>query len=102
MSFARRALLLVLVSLIMPSSAFATWSGWYVIRDILVHDDSLEITLEGSQNCSLTYKLSSSTPNYDVKASALLAAYYSAHEVSVDYGASAMCATPITRLKVRR
>ncbi len=83
-------------------AAHATWFGYHNIRSILVHNSSLEITLEGSSNCNRTFRLSTSADNYDVKASALLSAYFAGHEVSVDYsGDLNSCTTPITRLKVR-
>lgn len=84
------------------SNAHADWTPWKTIRRILVHHNSLEITLEGDSNCNQTYRLNTSESNYDVKASALLSAYYAGHEVSVDYSGSLnSCRTPLHRLKVR-
>lgn len=79
------------------------WGDWSQIRGILVHDDSLEVTLTGgSSDCDRVYRLATTEPNYDVKASATLAAYYAGHGVSLYWsGDSESCFTRFHRLKVR-
>ncbi len=79
-----------------------TWYKYTNIRSILIHGSSLEITLEGSEDCDKTFRLSKDSDNYDVKATALMSAYYGGHEVSVYYsGDLNSCYTVLTRLKVR-
>lgn len=92
-----------LLSTVLGGTALAdTWFPYYSVTGILVHHDSLEVTLAGSSNCSRTFRLRTSEQNYDVKASGLLSAYYAGHDVSVAYdGDLASCSTPLRRFKVR-
>jgi hypothetical protein len=82
----------------------ASWySGYYTIEKILVHNTSLEVTLQGDSGCNRTFRLPNSSSNYDVKASALLSAYYAGHEIGVYYsGTLSSCSTELQRFKVRR
>jgi hypothetical protein len=95
----------MIITFVLSSPAVATWhsAGYLAITGILLHDDSLEITLQGNSGCNRIFRLSQSEPNYNVKASALLSAYYAGHDVNVDYtGDLNACDTPLHRFKVRR
>lgn len=92
------------VVMLLPRHSIADdWYDWQQITRILAHNDSLEITLDGDVDCNRTFRLRDSEPNYAVKSSALLSAYFAGHEVSVFYsGALNNCSTALHRLKVRR
>jgi hypothetical protein len=81
----------------------ADWFEWNNIEVILLNDDSLDIKLVGgSSRCDRHFRLLTSEGNYDVKASALLAAYYSGHEVGLEYsGDLNTCETKVLRFRVR-
>jgi hypothetical protein len=99
----RILIIAVIATLMIPGSASAAWFEWLKVTGILVHNDSLEVTLEGNSGCNRIFRLSQTEPNYNVKASALLSAYYAGHEVSLDYtGDLGSCTTPLHRFKVRR
>lgn len=58
----------------------ATVSGsWQTIKEIYAQNNGLRVTLADS--CSGEYQLSTTVSNYQVKASALLSAYYAGHEI---------------------
>jgi len=85
-----------------PIYADAWYStGRLTIIQLLVLDNSLEIMLEGNSSCNRVFRLGSNQKNYSVKSSALLAAYYAGHSISVNYhGNLDDCNTPLKMFKV--
>lgn len=90
----------------LSGSAFADegWTSPLEIIGILVNDESLEIKLQGgTDRCDRVFQLYTTEPNYNVKSSALLSAYYAGHEVDVYWsGTLNRCDTKVEYFKVRR
>jgi len=105
--FVAASALSALLMMSLPNIALAapTWfsPGFLEITGMLAQNDGLEITLAGGTDCNRTFRLFATEANYEVKASALMSAYYAGHEVSVEFdGDLNACNTRLTRFKVRR
>jgi hypothetical protein len=105
--FVAASALSALLMMSLPTIALAApaWfnADYLEITGMLAQNDGLEITLAGGSDCNRTFRLFASEPNYEVKASALMSAYYAGHEVKVEYdGDLNACNTRLTRFKVRR
>ena len=79
------------------------WTSFERVTQILVHNDSLEVTITGpGSGCERVYRLKSAEQNYDVKATATLSAYYAGHQISLFWsGDRSSCHTSFGRIKVR-
>ena len=107
MSFINKTLLsFVLFVMFFSFSSVVRADQWYStgrlsIIQLLVHNDSLEVMLEGNVSCNRVFRLHINQENYEVKASALIAAFYAGHRVTVYYGGSLdSCSTSLKRFKV--
>ena len=91
------------LTLFAGSTLAQEWSPFERITQILVHDASLEVKITGpGSGCELVYRLNSLEPNYDVKATATLSAYYAGHQISLFWsGSKSDCHTNLHRIKVR-
>jgi hypothetical protein len=87
------------------------WSpAWGTIEQLLVDDGGVQVIIRRppdapinfDQTIQRAFQLNSSVDNYDVKAAALLSAYFGGHEISICYhGSLNSWNTNVVRFKVR-